>query len=166
MIIDLNEKAPHVDVKLGNKTYQVFANDKNTQVLDDFVSLYTGYQGKATELAKRFEATEDGSDDVKPLSPEEYKQFATELANDLKETVTKSFDKLLGEDGVGERLWKLQNESTEHLEQLLGQIQDALTGEQKKYEQKKADQFKQAYPTHQAQNRAERRSKKQNKNQK
>jgi hypothetical protein len=35
MIIDLNEKAPHVDVKLGNKTYQVFANDKNTQVLDD-----------------------------------------------------------------------------------------------------------------------------------
>lgn len=166
MIIDLNEKAPHVDVKLDSKTYHVFANDKNTQVINDFVSLYTNYQSKATDLAKRFEATENGADDVKPLTAAEYRQFATELASDLKETITKAFDKLLDEDGVGERLWKLQNESTEHLEYLFGQIQDALTGEKKKFEQKKAEQFKQAYPTHQAKNRMERRAKNKNKNQK
>lgn len=166
MIIDLNEKAPHVDVKLDNKTYHIFANDKNRQVIDDFVTFYAGYQGKATDLAKRYEAARDGKDDAKPLTAEEYQQFATGLANGLKETVTKAFDKLLGEDGVGERLWEAQNESTEYLQYLISQIQDALTGEQKKFEQKKAEQFKQAYPTHQAKNRMERRSKNKNKNQK
>lgn len=163
MIIDLNEKAPHIDVKFGSKTYQIFANDENQEVLNSFGVLYTKYQTKSNEIAKRFEATEKGEETDNPLTPEDYQRFVNDLTQDTKDVVTNDFDILLGEDGIGEELWRAQNNSSEYLGYLLIQIQSALEAEQNKFEKKKEDQFKQTYPTHKAQNRAERRSKNTNK---
>lgn len=150
MIIDLGENAPHIECKLGSKTYQVYADDTNLKVIDDIVGLYADYQKESTEISKRFDALEKDQAGVKPLTSTDYKDYSNNLLKQLKTKITGAFDLLLDEPGVGSKIWKAKHDSTEYLMFALSQIQTQLQAEKDKFENDKANVLKQEYNVHNA----------------
>lgn len=149
-MIDLGESTPFVECKLKSKTYRVYANDANIEQINKLVAFYQEYLAKVDKLDKRFDASQDSNSGVKPISKAEFISIGNDLLNEVKDTICRMFDDLLQETGVGKQIWGAKEGSTEYAIFAMGEVQEQLRAEQKKYEHRKAEALKKAYPVRQA----------------
>ena len=49
-VINLNQDTPHVEVKLNDKTYTVYANDKTMGIISQILDFYDKFQDKLSTL--------------------------------------------------------------------------------------------------------------------
>lgn len=149
-MIDLGESTPFVECKFKDKTYRVYANDKNIMQIEKLVAFYRAHVDKLNELDKRDTAALNGDKSVKPIDSEEFREIGKQLIDETKAAIFDVFDDLLQEPGIGEAIWKSKKGSTEYLVFTLGQIQSELRAVQGKYEHDKEKALEKAYPVHQA----------------
>lgn len=148
MIIDLGSRTPSVKCRLGEKVYEIYANDKNQRQIEKILGFYFEQQTKINELDEQFETAQESSSDKSPISAAEFKKISSKLIADVKNTFTQIFDTLLNEKGVGEKIWRAKKGSTEYLVFALQEIQVQLKAEQEKYEKDRKKAIEKEYAVH------------------
>ncbi|MFT9051814.1 hypothetical protein [Liquorilactobacillus nagelii] len=143
MLIDLNSEAPHVGVKIGEKVYQIYANDKTEGLIDQVIGHYFEQADKLEQLRSKLENSENGETKI---TEKDITNFSDDIISSLRLKLTTLFDGLLGETGVGKKLWESKHGSTELLMTDLKTIQDALKNEKFAYEKRRQQMLKDKYP--------------------
>ena len=96
-MIDLGESTPFVECKFKDKTYRVYANDKNIMQIEKLVAFYRSHVDKLNDLDKRDTAALNGDKDVKPIDSEEFREIGKQLIDETKAAIFDVFDDLLQE---------------------------------------------------------------------
>lgn len=143
MLIDLNSETPHVGVKIGEKVYQIYANDKTDSLIDQVVGHYFEQADKLETLRSKLEDAENGKTKI---TEKDITDFSDDVIKSLRKKLTTLFDELLGEKGIGQKIWESKHGSTELLMTDLRTIQDALKHEKSVYEKRRQQMLKDKYP--------------------
>lgn len=143
MLIDLNNEAPHVGVRIGEKVYQIYANDKTEALIEKVVGHYFEQADQLENLRSKIENAANGKDKI---VEKDITDFSNKIIKELREKLIPMFDELLDEKGVGEKLWESKHGSTDLLMSDLETIQDALRNEKSGYEKRRKQMLKDKYP--------------------
>lgn len=134
-VINLNQDTPHVEVKLNDKTYTVYANDKTMGIISQILDFYDKFQDKLSTLQ------DPNSDESIDYSKEINDIFAS-----AKQKFTGMLDELLNEPGIGEKLWKQKHGSTEYTIQAVTAIQDGLMRAREDYARQQQQEINKQFP--------------------
>lgn len=134
-VINLNQDTPHVEVKLNDKTYTVYANDKTMGIISQILDFYDKFQDKLSTLQ------DPNSDEAIDYSKEINDIFAS-----AKKKFTGMLDELLNEPGIGEKLWKQKHGSTEYTIQAVTAIQDGLMRAREDYARQQQQEINKQFP--------------------
>lgn len=143
MLIDLNNETPHIGVRINDKVYQIYANDKTEALIDKVVGHYFEQADQLDALRKKLEDAANGDGKV---SEKDIADFSNKIIKELREKLIGLFDELLDEKGIGKKLWESKHGSTELLMSDLQTIQDALRNEKAGYEKRRQKMLKDKYP--------------------
>lgn len=136
--IDLKQEVPYVECRFGDKTFRVYANDENIKSLSQLVTVYQDFQKKADAIDKK---GKDGK-----IDSSNYESTIDDLLAGIKNDFASVMDRVLGSNGIGEKIWEFKHGSTEYLIFTLAEIQAALKKEQKKYAYNRDQKIEQIYP--------------------
>lgn len=116
--IELNNEAPHVNIKFGDKTYTIYNNDKNREVamhlVMDFANSYKIIESPATE------------DKVTADKVADQRKFVDGLIHDIRDSAINALDELLGDKGIGLCIYNYKHKDTYALVEIIQQINEAL----------------------------------------
>lgn len=143
MLIDLNSETPHVGVKIGEKVYQIYANDKTDSLIDQVVGHYFEQADKLETLRSKLEEAENGKTKI---TEKDITNFSNDIIKSLRGKMIALFDELLNEKGAGQKLWEAKHGSTDLLMTDLRTIQDALKQERSSYKKQRQQMLKNKYP--------------------
>lgn len=143
MLIDLNSETPHVGVKIGEKVYQIYANDKTDSLIDQVVGHCFEQADKLETLRSKLEDAENGKTKI---TEKDITSFSDDIIKSLREKMIALFDELLNEKGAGQKLWEAKHGSTDLLMTDLRTIQDALKQERSSYKKQRQQMLKNKYP--------------------
>lgn len=143
MLIDLNNEAPHIGVRIGEKVYQIYANDKTEALIEKVVGYYFEQADQLENLRSKLENATNGKGKI---VEKDITDFSNKIIKELREKLIAMFDELLDEKGVGKKLWESKHGSTDLLMSDLQTIQDALRNEKSGYEKRRQQMLKDKYP--------------------
>lgn len=144
MLFDLTKnETPHIGVRIEDKVYQIYANDKTNVLIDGVVGNYFEQADKLDQLKKKIEDAENGKTKI---VKKDITDFSDDIVKNLREELIKLFDELLNEPGVGKRLWEAKHGSTDLLMTDLQTIQEALRNEKSAYQKRREQLLKEKYP--------------------